>query len=48
MIRIASDVNGCLHAKTGQIGHFQAQFTPIALAEDRRGADKKTELQASS
>ena len=41
LIRRAGNLNRRFHAQAGRIGHFKAQFAAIALAKERKGADKK-------
>ena len=38
-VRLADDLNRRFHAKTGRIGHSEAQFAAITLAKERHGAE---------
>src|SRR5580693_1146305 len=48
LIRIASDLDGRFHAKTGGIGHLKAQLAAVTLSKRADSQDEDHEKQPNS
>ena len=41
LVRFTNDLNDCLYAKAGRVGHFETQFAAGALREERQSTEEK-------